>query len=256
LGDLTQAYEYENNEKTSKTMKMIMSTFPPKLIEISKCYIEGLNETSEDVKYLMIERSQRMNINSVTVKDLQNTLKVVLRKTEELDVKEKLGIVNFEENSILDFRKKCRSAKLRNIYFRLIHNDFFTHVKMKRNKMTDTDTCPRCGERETLKHLIWECSDAYRIWNHFNQIVKDINEEQDSVNHYEDIFQTCRNAGNNMVKIRIIQAMIQIVRPTNWSRGSVVELIKEIINKEKYNSLIYKLNKRFTNQWKKFELIT
>ena len=256
LGDLTQAYEYENNEKTSKTMKMIMSTFPPKLIEISKCHIEGLNETSEDVKYLMIERSQRMNINSVTVKDLQNTLKVVLRKTEELDVKEKLGIVNFEENSILDFRKKCRNAKLRNIYFRLIHNDFFTHVKMKRNKMTDTDTCPRCGERETLKHLIWECSDAYRIWNHFNQIVKDINEEQDSVNHYEDIFQTCRNAGNNMVKIRIIQAMIQIVRPTNWSRGSVVELIKEIINKEKYNSLIYKLNKRFTNQWKKFELIT
>jgi hypothetical protein len=44
-----------------------------------------------------------MNINSVTVKDLQNTLKIVLRKTEELDVKDKLGIVNFDENSILDF---------------------------------------------------------------------------------------------------------------------------------------------------------
>ncbi len=122
--------------------------------------------------------------------------------------------------------------------------------------MTDTDACPRCGEMETLKHLIWECSESNRIWNHFNQIVKDINEEQDSVTQYEDIFQNCRNAGNNMVKMRIIQAMIQIVRPTNWNRGRVVELINEIINMEKYNSLIYKLDKRFTNQWKKFELIT
>jgi hypothetical protein len=183
-------------------------------------------------------------------------LKAALNKTENLDVNAKHGITNFEESNITEFRKICKNAKLRNIYFRLIHNDFFTHVKMKRNKMTDSDSCPRCGIKETLKHLIWECSDSLRIWEHYNQIMSSINEPQECVNLYEDIFRKCENSGSSIIKIRIVQAMIQIARPTNWDRNKVTELIKDLVVKEKYNSLIYKHEKRFTSQWLKFVDIT
>jgi exonuclease III len=252
LGELTLAYEYENNNKIVKTMKLILSNFPQRLIEVAKCSIEGINARSEEVKYIMMNGNNRTAIDSITVKEIQITLKAALNKTENLDVNAKHGITNFEESNITEFRKICKNAKLRNIYFRLIHNDFFTHVKMKRNKMTDSDSCPRCGIMETLKHLIWECSDSLRIWEHYNQIMTSLNEPQECVNLYEDIFRKCENSGSSIIKIRIVQAMIQIARPTNWDRNKVTELIKDLVVKEKYNSLIYKHEKRFTSQWLKF----
>jgi hypothetical protein len=252
LGELTMAYEYENNNKTLKLMKLILSNFPPRLIEISKCAIEGINANSEDVKYIMMNRNNRVAISSITAKEIQATLKIALNKTEKLDVNLKHGITNFDENNITEFRKICRNAKLRNIYFRLIHNDFFTHVKMKRNKMTDNDSCPRCGMSETLKHLLWECADSYRIWEYYNQIIASVDEPQDRVICYEDILRRCDNSGSNIIKVRIVQAMIQIARPTNWDRNKVTDLIKDLVKKEKYNSLIYKHEKRFTSQWKIF----
>ena len=73
----------------------------------------------------------RKNIHSITVKELQVTLKNALKKIEALDVKNKLGIDNFDEENITRFRNNCKNPNLRNIYFRLIHNDFFTRVRIK-----------------------------------------------------------------------------------------------------------------------------
>jgi hypothetical protein len=41
------------------------------------------------------------------------------------------------------WRRFDRQLKLRNIYFRLIHNDFFTGVRMEKYRMTKDDECPR-----------------------------------------------------------------------------------------------------------------
>jgi hypothetical protein len=105
---------------------------------------------------------------------------------------------------------------------------------------------------ETLKHLLWECADSYRIWEYYNQIIASVDEPQDRVICYEDILRRCDNSGSNIIKVRIVQAMIQIARPTNWDRNKVTDLIKDLVKKEKYNSLIYKHEKRFTSQWKNF----
>jgi hypothetical protein len=42
LGELTQAYEYETDEKLIKTMKIILFSFPEILINISKCLLKEL----------------------------------------------------------------------------------------------------------------------------------------------------------------------------------------------------------------------
>ncbi len=85
---------------------------------------------------MLIKPNLRKNVSDITVMELQVTLKTALKKTEELDFKNKMMIEEFDEENIIKFRKNCKNPKLRNIYFRLIHNDFFTHVRMKKYKMT------------------------------------------------------------------------------------------------------------------------
>jgi hypothetical protein len=255
LGELIQAYEYETDEKLIKTMKIIISTFPKILVNISKCYNEEINSDNEDMKYMLIAPRTRKNLITITVKELQVTLKNALKKIDVLDVKNKLGIDNFDEENITRFRSNCKNPKLRNIYFRLIHNDFFTHVRMKKYKMTVTDECPRCNMTETSKHLLWECTHVKNIWSLFNDLMNHIKNGHECVSNYEDVFQTCEMPAVTIVKAKIIQALIQIERPINWDRDRLLDTIKDLINVERYNAVVSKTINKFKVKWTLFENI-
>jgi hypothetical protein len=171
LADLVLAYEHENDRKISHVMKIILGNFPKPLIKITQCFNENINSDVEEKKFIMIAPGEWVGIKEITAKQLQTTLKKVMKKVEVLVVHEKLKIESFETGNIVNFRKRCKNAKLRNIYFRLIHGDFFTHVRMKKYNMTPTDECPRCGEKEDMKHLLWECIHAKQIWSMYNNIM-------------------------------------------------------------------------------------
>ncbi len=126
-----------------------------------------------------------------------------------------MGIDNFDEENITRFRSNCKNPKLRNIYFRLIHNDFFTHVRMNKYKMKVTDECPRCNMTEASKHLLWECTHVKNIWSLFNDLMNHIKNGHECVSNYEDVFQTREMPAVTIVKAKIIQALIQIERPMN-----------------------------------------
>jgi hypothetical protein len=53
---------------------------------------------------------------------------------------------------------------------------------------------------------------------------------------YEDIFRCADSAFLAVLKMRIIQELIQIERPRNWSINSIKKIALEIISIEKYNS--------------------
>jgi len=256
LGELTQAYEYENEDKLIKNMKLIISTLPDSLVNISKCYNEDINTNNDELKYILIAPGIRKDVNSITVKELQVTLKTALKKTEILNVKNKLGIGNFDEENITKLRSNCKNPKLRNIYFRMIHNDFYTHERMKRFRMISTDKCPRCGEVETTEHLLWKCVHVQNIWNLFNQVMNHIHNSRESVLLYENVFKTCDTADICLVKMRIIQSLIQIERPVNWNRGNIVDIIKNLMNTEKYNACISRTIIKFETKWNIFENIS
>jgi hypothetical protein len=120
---------------------------------------------------MLIAPNTRKNICSITVKELQVTLKNALKKIEVLDVRNKVGIDNFDEDNITKFRSICKNLNLRNIFFRLIHNDFFTHIRMKKYKMTATDKCSRCSMTETSRHLLYDYVHVKNIWCLFNSLV-------------------------------------------------------------------------------------
>jgi hypothetical protein len=224
-----------------------LSVFPVTLIEIAKCYIEDINDDSNEVKYLKIINNVYKPIEEVSTKEIQNILKTVLKKVEEINFDQKLGTSNFEEENIIRFRNTCKNVKLRSIFHRLIHNDFFTHVKMKKYKMTETDKCPRCNEPETTKHLLWECVHSRNIWNIYNQLILDEN-----VNSYDDVYAVNNDYSTVLIKIKIIQELIQIERPKNWTPVRVTDIICQLMSTEKHNALITKTITKFNKKWSKY----
>ena len=171
IGELMQQYEHENNRNLLNTMKFIISAMPKILIHITQSYNEEINQDNGTLTHIMIAPNVRKVISSVTVKELQITLKNAMNRIEDFDANKKLGITSFKEEFIIEFRERCKNSKLRNIYFRLIHNDFFTKVKLKKFKMILSDKCERCEEVETTNHLLWGCRQAKNIWTIYNRVM-------------------------------------------------------------------------------------
>jgi hypothetical protein len=122
---------------------------------------------------------------------------------------------------------------------------------MKRFKMVEDDKCLRCGKQETTFHLLWECEHVQKIWSFFNKLMSNINNISESINNYSDIFKSNKEAATTIIKIKIIQELIQIERPMNWNWDTFKEKIVEIIKIEKYNAVGANKLDKFESKWTK-----
>jgi hypothetical protein len=86
---------------------------------------------------------------------------------------------------------------------------------MKKYKMTNSDQCPRCGEVEDSRHMLWDCVHARSIWNKYNNLVRRLNQLDEEAKTYENVFAPGNNSAICLIKIKVIQALIQIERPKN-----------------------------------------
>ena len=71
---------------------------------------------------------------------------------------------------------------------------------------------------ETSGHLLFECVHVRNIWSFFISLVNQIGNGQECVNNYEDVFQACEVSAINIVKIKIIQTLIQIERAGGFTK--------------------------------------
>ncbi len=79
---------------------------------------------------------------------------------------------------------------------------------------------------------------------------------QQCINNYEDVFQTSDPPAISIVKAKIIQALIQIERQINWNREKLLDIIKDLINVEHYNAILYsqgQINK-LNVKWNPFKI--
>lgn len=62
-----------------------------------------------------------------------------------------------------DFLFNCH----KDIAWQVVQNCLPTRVFLKKRNCTRTILCPRtnCGEEETIRHCLWECSYAQKVWN-------------------------------------------------------------------------------------------
>ncbi len=102
--------------------------------------------------------------------------------------------------------------------------------------MVDNNKCMRCAEVETYRHLVWECREAQKIWEIFNDFASQSNHQKDRVLEYKNVFEIGNKANINKIKLRIIQGMIQIERPKNWTMDNIMKYANEINRIEIFNT--------------------
>jgi hypothetical protein len=237
LHELVGEAEIEHDRNRLRRLRMVLQAFPAGLIGLASSFNEDNNVDTEVGYSIMGENKNWMNLNKVTTKELQAILKINLRKVSSQDHKTKLGIDEFDKESILKFRNKCKNVKLRHVYYRLISGDIFSKERMCRFGMINNSTCERCHEIETTKHLLWGCGESRNIWDLFNSWITNNNLISHTINEYQDIYRIDECAHVCKVKIKIIQEMIQIQRPSGWNMERIILISKDIRNIELYNKV-------------------
>ena len=238
LHELVSEEEVERDRNRLKRIRMVVVNLPVGLIEFAASYNEDKNDDINELSHLLLNDGRWKKLNKVTTKEFQYMLKTALGKVTSQDFNVKLGIENFDKDSIIRFRTQCKNVKLRHIFYRLVSRDFFTKEKMFKYKMCDNNLCNRCGEVETYRHLLWDCIEAKKIWQLYNRFKAQGNFNNVEVKEYKDIFIVDNSSMLSKVKMRIIQEMIQIIRPTNWSLENLHDIYRGIDQIEKYNAFI------------------
>jgi len=250
--DIVFAAETEMDKNRSKRLEAIISAFPTYFREVANSFNPEINSNIETLTHILKVDNSWTDFENITTKDLQWILKNALDRLDEINIAERLEIEESNEINILQFRKNCKNSKLRNIHFRLLHNDFFTYKKMFKFKMSENPNCPRCNEIESTKHLLWECNESRNIWNLYNSVLTNSNLQNMTINKYEDIFITENLSILSTIKMKIVQEFIQIERPKGWSITRIENLIMSIRDTELYNAKIYNKAKQTQLLWKSF----
>jgi hypothetical protein len=252
--DLVMAAETEMRICKSDIIERIVRVFPGYFRDAANSFDENINTRQDNITHILSAEGAWIDLNDVSTKDLQWLLKHALGRIQDLKINVKVTTLNNETVNITQFRKHCKNAQLRNVHFRMIHNDFYTFKKMFKFKMVTSSQCPRCNKTETTRHLLWECRESQKIWKLYNEILQRTQLLNMNIFKYEDVYRTESEAVLSIVKTKIINEFIQIVRPVNWTIDNIENLIRNIKNIEIYNSIKRNDKNKIVNQWKIFEI--
>ncbi len=250
LLDLVREAETERDRKKSKVMEMVLMNFPVEFRQLALSFNDDVNETNQFIQSIQLSDGNWINLVDATVKQLQITMKIARGKITTPDVKKKIGIDHFDNNNFVKIRKQCLSTKMRVTYYRMVNNDFFSQERMHRFKMTISNKCTRCNSVETTKHLLWDCPESRNIWNLLNSILIDSNMNHEQICSYADIYKVTESSSVTHVKMKIIQEMIQIKRPSLWKKERLCEVIRSIMNTEKYIAVKNKTVHGWERKWR------
>jgi hypothetical protein len=248
LYELCGEDETQMNRNVRIRIDNLKDCFSRNMVELAGAFDPDDNDVSGGMTHYLDHRRTWRELRLVTTKDMQLTLKNIMGKVEVQSFDQRLGIVGFDSTQIGKFRNQCKNIKLRHMYLRLVNRDFYTKERMLRFGMSLTDACERCGEVETYRHLFWDCVESGRVWRSFNEYMMEIGHEH-RVNSYEGVFKIDDNRIISMIKVRVIQAMIQIARPVAWGVGRIRGVALELKCIELYNSAIIGKKEATRQNW-------
>jgi hypothetical protein len=222
--------EITQNRNHRNIIERIIKVFDEDIVRIATLYDENVNRDNFEEIFFLDGSNELKEIGLLSVRETQQLLKIALHKVETLNVEGKNNLNNskFSLDNIVTFRKQCKNTKLRSIFYRLLNRDFFYAAKMHKYKMLESPMCTRCGQFESNEHLLFECKSSREMWEQYNKVMVDLSKGfKEKIESFEDIFNFEGDAFGNIVKIKLIQETIQIIRPAYWFRGKVENIAKE-----------------------------
>jgi len=157
-------------------------------------------------------------------------------------------------NPFKEIRRNFNMPRDRIFKYRILQGDVFCKVRMKKFGMTTSDQCDYCGEIETIKHMIWECDRARRVWAYIENVIY----QAYNINGYVTYETIIRGSDNpitileNVVLLALKMIMSkerQNIIENNQIKSKIVNLF--IIEKHAFKVRSEKLRKR----WQKLENI-
>ena len=118
---------------------------------------------------------------------------------------------------------KLTNSKLQTILLRAINGDIYTKSRMLKFGMTDSDECERCGQRETISHLLLECSYVHSLWTLCSKLTSVPTNNLNTVLGYHDY----HDKTTITIHCEIIRRLLAINRPTM----NQFNFIKSVINR-------------------------
>ncbi|CAH1777103.1 unnamed protein product, partial [Owenia fusiformis] len=78
----------------------------------------------------------------------------------------------FNEEQIKDIfllpRKVVDETRLWIFQYKVLHNILICNEKLQKMNIKESNKCPNCNMRHTIKHMLWECEKNNEIWTRFS----------------------------------------------------------------------------------------
>jgi len=84
-------------------------------------------------------------------------IRLLIREAELITNTKLITFMPDEAATLYKNINRLRSTQNKTKMLRLIHRDVYCSVRLKKFKMSEIDTCMRCFEKKTIKHLPVEC---------------------------------------------------------------------------------------------------
>jgi len=188
---------------------------------------------------------------SLTVASIRN--RILQKSNTPFKFVSKLGIVQHENiNPFIVAREVNQSIAQKIFKFRLLHLDIFCNERMFKFKMVQSKNCDRCGCVESIRHVLWECVRASRVWDYLNNILTvqgyNITVSFDSL--FVGFAPT--NPVVECIITRLTQLLLQIERNNDFD----LEFLKKILVSHVILNLQckkIKMNRHLLAEWTKFK---
>jgi hypothetical protein len=208
--------------------------------------------------FSVLLKDKVIDAKEASTQNLQALMKIVNCNIEKLDVEKKhaLDELTIQPEQIFPkLYKAVKDPKLRAVRFRFLHGDIFCKERMHRFKMTETPTCERCGEVETIKHQFYECNSALTGWHIYNKILEEIGLIDCKVDNYSDVLLPSMygNEVSESLKTLILKMHLQISRPIIVNKNMILAALKKQLSFEKYLLKKARTDKYQHSMWKKVE---
>ena len=106
--------------------------------------------------------------------------------------------------------KGLTNIKLKSTLLRVIHGDVYCGSRLKKFEMTDSDSCPRCGQIEDINHQIFDCYYTKTLWKLIGEITGVPNDTLSNVLGISDF----HDKTTITLHAEIIRILLAIERPT------------------------------------------
>jgi len=143
------------NNDSKNILRQIIKPELRRMLEITDNIYAGIPIPDKNNHQILLDmkKDRWPRCSAITSKQIR----LLTREAELITNTKLITLTPDEASSLYKNINRLRSTQNKTKMLRLMHGDVYCGVRLKKFMMADIDTCIRCFEKETIKHLLVEC---------------------------------------------------------------------------------------------------